>query len=199
MRRDWSGGVQVNDDVEPPSRSRGIRRLNNHPLGGTPRMQLRLTRIGTLLLMILLLPFVATLRLVRFIRRREKPIYTNSIEGDPLAYAGDNPILIALWADWAHIWDVATRGIVAQLEHEFPGRCEFAYIEATSRTVKSTYGTRVVPTLILRHHGAEIERFVNVLKPDDVRAAIARVVAKPGATSDPCGTIPGPNVRQPVA
>jgi thioredoxin-like negative regulator of GroEL len=153
-------------------------------------MQIRLTRIGTILLMILLLPFVATLRLVRFIRRREKPIYRNTIEGDPLAYTGDNPILIALWADWAHIWDVATRGIVAQLEHEFAGRCEFAYIEAINRTVKNTDGARVVPTLILRHHGADIERFVNVLKPDDVRSAIAGAVANRGAASDRDRSVP---------
>lgn len=147
-------------------------------------MQFRLTRIRTILLIIVLLPFVATLRLVRALRRREKPIYANSIEGDPLAYTGDNPILIAVWAEWAHIWDVATRGIVAQLEHEFAGRCEFAFIEATNRTVRNAYGAHVVPTLILRHHGADIERFVNVLKPDDVRSAIADAVAKPGATTD---------------
>lgn len=147
-------------------------------------MQIRLTRFRTIILMILFVPFVAVLRLVRSLRRREKPVYTSSIDSEPLAYAGDNPILIAVWADWAHIWDVATSGIVEQLRHEFAGRCEFAYIEATSRAVTEAYGAQVVPTLILRHRGAEIERFVNVLKHDDVRSAIAAAVAKPNATTD---------------
>jgi thioredoxin-like negative regulator of GroEL len=89
-----------------------------------------------------------------------------------------------VWADWAHIWDVATSGIVEQLRQEFAGRCEFAYVEATSRAVRDAYGAQVVPTLILRHRGADIERFVNVLRHDDVRSAIAAAVAKPNASSD---------------
>lgn len=147
-------------------------------------MQMRVTRFGTIVLMILLLPFVGALRLVRVLRRRDKPVYTSSIDGPPLAYAGDNPILIAVWADWAHIWDVATSGIVEQLRQEFAGRCEFAYVEATGRAVRAAYGAQVVPTLILRRHGADIERFVNVLRPDDVRSAIAAAVARQNATSD---------------
>lgn len=140
-------------------------------------MRIRLSRVGAIVLIILLLPFVATLRLVRFLRRREKPVFTNSIDGDPLAYIGDKPLLIALWADWAHIWDVATRGIVQQLEREFAGQCEFAYVDASRRSVRQAYGAHVVPTLILRQQGAEIKRFMNVLDADDVRSAIAAVVA----------------------
>jgi len=147
-------------------------------------MQIRLTRFRTIVLMIFLLPFVAIPRLVRILRRRGKPVYASSVDSAPLAYAGDNPILIAVWADWAHIWDIATSGIVEQLRKEFAGRCEFAYVEATSRAVRDAYGAQVVPTLILRRHGAEIERFVNVLRPDDVRSAIAAAVPKPNATSD---------------
>jgi hypothetical protein len=43
---------------------------------------------------------------------------------------------------------------------------------------------QVVPTLILRRHGADIARFVNVLNPDEVRSAIAAAVASPNATPD---------------
>lgn len=147
-------------------------------------MQMRLTRFRIIFLIILLLPFVLAIRLVHAVRRREKPVYTSSIDGPPLDYAGDNPILIAVWADWAHIWEVATSGIVEQLRKEFAGRCEFAYVEATGRAIRSAYGVQVVPTLILRRHGADIERFMNVLRPDDVRAAIAAAVAEQNATSD---------------
>jgi thioredoxin-like negative regulator of GroEL len=86
--------------------------------------------------------------------------------------------------DWAHIWDVATSGIVERLREEFAGRCEFAYVDATSRAVRDAYGAQVVPTLILRHHGTEIGRFVNVLKDADVRSAIAAAIAKSNATYD---------------
>jgi len=140
-------------------------------------MEIRLTRVRAIVLMVLLLPLVATLRLVRKLRRRKKPVYASSIHSAPLDYAGDKPILIAVWADWAHVWDVATSGIVEQLSQEFAGRCEFAFVEATSRAVRDAYDVQVVPTLILRHHGAEIRRFVNVLKPDDVQVAIAAAVS----------------------
>lgn len=146
-------------------------------------MQIRLTRFRTIVLLILLVPFVAVLRVVRTLRRQKKPVYTSSIDGAPLAYVGDNPILIAVWADWAHVWNIATGRIVEQLRREFAGRCEFAYVEATSRAVTDAYGAQVVPTLILRHHGADIERFVNVLRHDDVRSAIAAAIAKPNAKS----------------
>lgn len=144
-------------------------------------MRIRLSRVGAIVLIILLSPVVVTLRLVRFLRlrrQREQPELTSSIQGDPLAYTGDAPLLIALWADWAHVWQAATRGIVEQLEREFVGRCEFAYVDASRRTVRGDYGAEVVPTLILRHRGVEIERFPNVLEPDEVRSAIAAAVAR---------------------
>ena len=144
-------------------------------------MKIRLSRIGTIVLIVLLFPIVATLRLVRFLRRRgeTKRVYRSSIDGDPLAYSGDRPLLIALWADWAHIWQVATHGIVEQLQREFAGRCEFAYVDASRPAVRAAYGTPVVPTLILRKRGAEIVRFVNVLKADEVKSAVAAAVAEP--------------------
>lgn len=140
-------------------------------------MRVRLSRIGVRILRIVLLPIVATLRVLRGQRREEKPALTSSIDGDPLSYTGDRPLVIAVWADWATVWQVVTRAIVQQLQHEFAGRCEFAYVDASRRTVRNAYGTPVVPTLILRQRGAEISRFVNVVKPDDIRSAIAAAVS----------------------
>jgi hypothetical protein len=143
-------------------------------------MRIRLTRLAAIILLILLFPFVVSLRLVRVLRRRRaETVLTGSIDGDPLAYTGDAPVLIALWADWATVWQVATRGVVEQLEREFAGRCEFAYVDASARTVRGAYGAAVVPTLILRQHGTDIERFVNVLKVEDVRSAIAAAIKSP--------------------
>ena len=147
-------------------------------------MRVRLTRLAAIILLILLFPLVVSLRLVRVLRRRRaETVPTSSIDGDPLAYTGDAPLLIALWADWATIWQVATRGVVAQLEREFAGRCQFAYVDASTPAVRGSYGARVVPTLILRQHGTEITRFVNVLKVEDVRAAIAAAIKSPAPAS----------------
>ena len=141
-------------------------------------MRIRLTRLTAIILIILLFPFAAIGRLVRALRRRERFVLKSSINGDPLAYTGHAPVLIALWADWAHVWNAATRGLVEQLQRDFVGRCEFAYVEVSNPAVKKVYDVAVVPTLILRQHGLDIKRFVNVLKVDEVRSAIASAVSQ---------------------
>jgi hypothetical protein len=50
--------------------------------------------------------------------------------------------------------------------------------------VRGVYAAKVVLTLILRQGGAEIKRFANVAKPDELRSAIAAAVAKPRAIAD---------------
>lgn len=140
-------------------------------------MRIRLTRHTAILLMVLLFPVVAVGRVVRALRGRKNPALRNSIDGDPFAHIGDTPVLIALWADWAHIWVAATRGMVEQLQREFAGRCEFTYVDASAASVRTAYGVAVVPTLILRHRGAEIARFPNALKVEDVRSAIDRAIS----------------------
>jgi hypothetical protein len=146
-------------------------------------VQIRLTRFRRIVLTILLLPFVAVLRLVRTLRRREKPVYASSIDGAPLDYADDNPILIALWAIGRTSGMSLRAGLSSDSGRSLPDAV--SSLTSTQRAARSeTRTAQVVPTLILRHHGTEIGRFVNVLKDADVRSAIAAAVAKSNATPD---------------
>jgi thioredoxin-like negative regulator of GroEL len=140
-------------------------------------MMIRLNRFTAILLMVLLYPLVLVSRLVRFLTGQRKPVYLGTIEGDPLAYSGEKPLLIAVWAEGAAVWTAATAEVVEQLKAEFAGRCEFAYVEAASRQVTEAYQAEVVPVLILRHHGKEIGRFVNTLGAEAVEAAIVAAIA----------------------
>jgi Thioredoxin len=138
-------------------------------------MRITLNRFTVNLLRIALAPIVLAINLVNAITGKgKKPSYTSTIEGDPLAYVGDRPILIAIWATWAAVWRTATEGIVDQLKGEFSGKCEFAYVECTNNSVNDAYGAKVIPVLILRHRGQEISRFVNTLDAEQVRQAIAK-------------------------
>lgn len=138
-------------------------------------MRITLNRHTAKLLLILLAPLVLVIKLANAVTGRgKKPSYVSTIEGDPLAYDGDRPILIAVWATWAAVWRAATASVVEQLKHKFSGKCEFAYVECTTNSVNETYRANVIPVLILRHRGQELARFVNTGDAEQVRQAIAK-------------------------
>ncbi len=138
-------------------------------------MRVSIGRFSAIFLMVLIYPLVIVTHLIRFIAGYHKPDYESTIEGDPLKYSGDLPLLIAVWSEDASVWTVATADVVQQLKQEFVGRCEFVYVEASSKSVTEIYDAEIVPVLILRHRGKEIERFVNTMELDEVRPAISAI------------------------
>jgi hypothetical protein len=141
-------------------------------------MRIVLNRFAARLLLILLLPIALPIKLFNWLTgRNRKPSYTSTIDGDPLTYDGERPLLIAVWATWAAVWRAATEKVVEQLKSEFSGRCEFAYVECTNRSLTEAYDANVVPVLILRHRGKEVARFVNTLDAEQARQAIERCLA----------------------
>ena len=95
-------------------------------------MRITLNRFTAGLLLILLSPIVLPIKLLNAVTGRcKKPTYIGTIEGDPFAYDGDRPVLIAIWATWASIWQAATEKVVEHLKNEFSGKYEFAYVECT--------------------------------------------------------------------
>lgn len=74
------------------------------------------------------------------------------------------------------MWTAATADLVEQVKKEFAGRCEFAYVEASSKAVTEAYDAHIVPVLILRHRGTEVGRFVNTMELDEIRPAMAAIM-----------------------
>lgn len=138
-------------------------------------MRLTLNPWTALLLRFLLFPLVLVIRLIKVLTGKHKPVYTSTIAENPLEYRGDKPLLIAVWDESASIWTAATAGVVEQLRAEFAGACEFAYVEASSRTVTEAFGAKIVPVLILRHRGTEVKRFVNTMEVEEVRPALQAI------------------------
>jgi hypothetical protein len=101
----------------------------------------------------------------------------NTLEGDPLAYRGEKPVVVALWATWASVWSAATEQIVRDLQTEFAGECEFAYVEAVQRTVLEKYRIDVVPTVLVFQRNQEVGRSVNLLDAGQLRQCIEPLVA----------------------
>jgi thiol-disulfide isomerase/thioredoxin len=140
-------------------------------------MRIPLNRFTRILLLTLLVPIVVVKRAFRFLTGKKKPQYQNTIVADPLAYTGSRPIVISIWATWATVWNVTAEKIVVELQKEFSDRCEFAFVEASSREVVRLYGVKVVPTIILRQNGQDVERFVNMVDGAKLRTVLTRVCA----------------------
>lgn len=144
-------------------------------------MQLKLNRFTAIFLLVLLAPIVFPIRLFQWITGTAyNPQYDNSIDGDPMKYIGDKPIIIAVWAKWASIWKTMTDELVSQLRSEFGDRCEFAYIEITEHGQVDELGLNVAPTVILRHSGQDIARFPNMIDRDEIDAALTKLLADIG-------------------
>ena len=124
-------------------------------------------------MLIILFPVVLVIRLLRMLTGgRKKPVYVGTIDGDPLTYMGDRPLVIAVWATSASVWKAATEQVIERLKTELAGRCEFAYVECNSTEVRERYKATVVPLVVIWHRGKEVSRFVNVLKSDEIRQSL---------------------------
>jgi hypothetical protein len=160
-----------------------VRWINPASMASAERisMQLKLNRFTAILLLVLLAPIVIPIRLFQWITRTAyNPQYDNSIDGDPMKYIGDKPIIIAVWAKWASLWKTITDELVSQLRSEFGDRCEFAYIEITKHAQMDELGLDVAPTVILRHNGQDIGRFPNMIDRDEIDAALTKLLADTG-------------------
>lgn len=141
-------------------------------------MAIRLNRFVALLLLILLSPIMLPIWFYRWLTGSgKKPVYENTLEGDPTSYTGERPVVVALWATWASVWNTATEQIVVDLQNKFASRCEFVYVEATSRGVLEKFGADVVPTVIVLERGQEVGRFVNLLDSEELERCLEERLA----------------------
>ncbi len=141
-------------------------------------MQVKLNGCMVQLLVILLFPIVLVIRFFGWITGSNKtPEYTNTIDDHPLEYAGKRPLVISLWATWASIWPY-TEKAVDQMKEEFGEDCEFCYVEVTGNDVRKQYKLENEPTVIVRHRGREVARFVNMMVADELRVAIAECLSR---------------------
>lgn len=137
-------------------------------------MRIVLNRFTASLLLLVLAPVLIPLKAVRRLTGgRNKPGYSSTLDGDPLAYGGERPVVVAVWADWATVWRVATAEVMDEMKHEFAGRCEFVCVEGGGKEVGAKYGVDVLPVVIVYHRGKEVTRFVNLRDANDLRAALA--------------------------
>ena len=141
-------------------------------------MRIRVNRVTAGILLILSAPVVLPIKLYRWMTGTgKKPVYRNTIDGEPLNYAGDRPIVVSIWATWASVWSVATAGVIQQMQTEFAGKCEFVYVEATGRDVENKYEVKVIPAVLVFHRGQEVGRFINLMEPEELRSCLSQWTA----------------------
>ena len=140
-------------------------------------MLIKLNRFTAILLFLLISPIAVPILLYRWVTGTGyNPVYQNTVEGDPFAYAGDKPIIISVWAKWAGIWKTSTDEIIQQVRSEYGDRCEFGYIEITNLKQYDEIGVNVAPTVIVRHKGIEVDRFPNMFEREPLESALRKVL-----------------------
>jgi hypothetical protein len=153
-------------------------------------VQLRLNRSRARLLLLILSPLVFLSRLVGLFAGRGwkrsgriDPRFLSTVQSDPLDSTGPLPVIAAFWSDGASVWKAAGLPMMARLQSEFAGRCEFWYVEAAADTqpVLDRHQVTIIPTIILFARDKEVARFVNALSDDDLRRALAGLLMEPKA------------------
>jgi hypothetical protein len=153
-------------------------------------MRLKLRRPSARLLLLLLAPVLLTIQIRRFLtgqspkrRGRLDPDLLSTIDGDPLAYSGDQPVVVAFWSESTPVWKAAAFPALIQLQTEFGAACKFRYLEAIpdNSLIQSELEVSIIPTILVLHHGKEIARFVNVLSGGELRQVLADLVGRPAA------------------
>jgi hypothetical protein len=142
-------------------------------------MLIRLNRFTALILLLLLAPIVIPIKLFRRLTgSNKKPEYSSTIRCDPLTYAGDPPLVVAVWATWASVWKIAIAQIMSEMQTEFAGKCEFMYIEGTARGGPENYGAAVLPAVLVFHGGREVARFINLIDANKLRQSLSDLTNK---------------------
>ena len=142
---------------------------------GSSLMQLKLNKFTASLLLAALSPLVIAIKMFQKLsggKTVKVAEYQNTFEGDPLDYAGDRPLVVAIWADWASLWKMATGPALERLKLEYAGCCEFAYIECKDSGIKDHFKADVLPLVILYHRGTEIARYPNLMSEDQIKTVL---------------------------
>jgi thioredoxin-like negative regulator of GroEL len=142
-------------------------------------MQLKLNKFTASLLLAVLSPLVFVIKMFQNLSggKKAKAVeHQNTIEGDPLAYTGDRPLVVALWMNGASLWKVATEPALERLKLEFTGRCEFAYIECKDSGTMDRFKADILPLVILYNRGTEIARYPNLMSEDQLKTVLERMM-----------------------
>jgi thioredoxin 2 len=86
------------------------------------------------------------------------------------------PVLADLWAPWCGPCKIVSPTVEA-MAGEFRGRLKVVKINSdTAPALVSRFGIRGIPTLLLIHHGKEVDRVVGALDEGALRTWLARHV-----------------------
>jgi hypothetical protein len=132
-------------------------------------MRVSLTRQAARVASVILLPVVVVSKLIRRVKGDVKSHdYVSTIDCDPTTYTGPRPLVVAIWAEYASIWEI-TESIVKQMQSEFAGVCEFAFVDGGKIDVQRKYDISAVPAVLVYHRGKEVGKFINLIKPEQLR------------------------------
>ncbi len=88
----------------------------------------------------------------------------------------DKPVLVDFWAEWCAPCKALTP-VINELATQYVGKAKVGKVDTdANREVSVRFSVSAIPTVILFHNGAIVEKFVGLRGKKDFQAALDRVV-----------------------
>lgn len=95
---------------------------------------------------------------------------------DDEVLGSDKPVLVDFWAEWCAPCKALTP-VINELATQYVGKAKVGKVDTdANREVSVRFSVSAIPTVILFHNGAIVEKFVGLRGKKDFQAALDRVV-----------------------
>lgn len=95
---------------------------------------------------------------------------------DDEVLGSDKPVLVDFWAEWCAPCKALTP-VINELATQYVGKAKVGKVDTdANREVSVRFSVSAIPTVILFHNGAIVEKFIGLRGKKDFQAALDRVV-----------------------
>jgi len=98
---------------------------------------------------------------------------------DETVMKSDQPVLVDFWAEWCGPCKALTP-VIDELARDYSGKARIGKVNTDeNRQISVRFSVSAIPTVMLFHNGAVVEKFVGLRGKKEFQAAIDRLVTKP--------------------
>ena len=91
----------------------------------------------------------------------------------------DKPVLVDFWAEWCGPCKALTP-VIDDLARDYSGKAKIGKVNTDeNRQISVRFSISAIPTVMLFHNGAVVEKFVGLRGKKEFKASIDRLITRP--------------------